>query len=135
MSGDYIMRQINDIARIIGTMIFLRKVDAFEIYDEEGNVTQSGTLRLNLRALVRQGKINEAENALFATIEDDPREEYLPCALDFYRQLNEMGDDALAAANFSRQEIAEGLCAVRRLLQRLPGYDDAYTELKGSDEG
>lgn len=125
MSNDYIMRQIEDMTRFLASVIFARKLDAFSIISEDGSVAQSDLVQMRLNTLVRQGKINEAENLLFETIEADPAEGYLPCALDFYEQVNALDDAALARCNYSRQEIAEGMAAVRRRL--LPHYAEENT--------
>lgn len=43
----------------------LRKESAFEVVNQQGNVTECGRLYFDLNALVFEDKINEAENLLF----------------------------------------------------------------------
>ncbi len=59
--------------------------------------------------LVDDGKINEAENLLYDYLNAD-RPDTFKMALVFYDHLNEMDDAALTAADFSREEVRDGLC-------------------------
>lgn len=114
MSSDYFMRQIEDITRIVASVIFARRLSIPNPVGENGSVTQAGMLMMELRALLDGGNFNAAENLLFDAIETDNRGDMLPLALDFYELLARTDDDALAAGNFARQEITEGLLAVCR---------------------
>lgn len=112
--GDYIMRQIQDMTRVLATVIFMRRLDAFDIMDEEGNFTAGYVLGARIRALLAKGRVNEAENLLFEMVEQNAQPAYLPVALDFYERLGRYSDEELAAADFSRAEVAEGLAALLR---------------------
>ena len=65
-------------------------------------------LYLLLSALVRQGKLCQAEDLLFEALED-PGQMVLDAALRFYQDLNALSDETLEAQGFSREEILEGL--------------------------
>lgn len=120
-SDDYIMRQIELCTRGIAKVLFGKEdtIDAVSI--EQDYVSQEGLLLRLLKKLLYEKKVNEAENVLFETIEQDPQASYLKTALAFYDELQSWTDEELQAADFSRQEIAEGLKAVYRLCQnRLP---------------
>ena len=105
------MRQIEAISAMLAYMLTGKKTDRSIV--EEHAETHSDTDRLyrKLHILVKQGQICEAENALFAAMEEsDP--EVPEAAVLFYDDLNCLSDDTLIAANFSREEILDGLKAV-----------------------
>jgi len=108
---DWLMRQIEAISAMLAYMLTGKKTDRSIV--EEHAETHSDTNRLyrKLHILVKQGQICEAENALFAAMEEsDP--EVPEAAVLFYDDLNCLSDDTLIAANFSREEILDGLKAV-----------------------
>ena len=86
-----------------------------DVIDEQGHLDPGNFLLYRLQGMVGQGAINEAEDLLFDAIKAEPRREYLKVAIDFYSLLQGMEDDALKAADFTRQEIAEGLQDVRAI--------------------
>ena len=119
--NDYIMRQIELLSRGLAKVLFHKDLETEEeILDEQGGVSGGGLLAYTVKKLLLEKKINEAENLLFETIEEDPQEEYLKTALLFYDQLRQMSDEALEEADFSREEIAQGLQEIQRLYA-LPG--------------
>lgn len=104
---DYIMRLVRDLVRFIART-FLHKDDfEYNVLDEE-NLSQSDLLHKQIIVLLKQGRINEAENMLFEEL-DVENAKYLELAIDFYNRLNEMDDEFLEDNNFSRQEVEEGL--------------------------
>ncbi|OQB24501.1 MAG: hypothetical protein BWY11_01121 [Firmicutes bacterium ADurb.Bin182] len=112
---DYILREIENLSRFLGTVIFQKRTSAVEIVDEQGNISESGLLYHRLKTLIRQNKINEAENLLFTEFEQDPNEHNLEAAIQFYSELQELSDDALKNVNFSREEIIEGIESIRKI--------------------
>lgn len=82
--------------------------------DENGRYTDSGMLYLNLKQMLKDGRINEAENMLFNRIDFDLDVEYLEIALDFYSELGNMSDGFLEQNDFSREEALEGLNEVKK---------------------
>ena len=64
-----------------------------------------------LRDLVDAGEINEAENQLYENLDENDTE-HLEMALTFYMYLNQLDDDTLFMANYSREEIVEGINSV-----------------------
>lgn len=118
---DYIMRQIELLSRGLAKVLFQKDLETTEeIVDEQGGFSESGMLLHMVKKLLLEKQINEAENLLFETIEEDPQEDYLKTALYFYDRLQEMSDQELEEADFSREEIAEGLREIQRLYE-LPG--------------
>ena len=121
---DYIVRQIRQFGVFLAHL--LNKESPFL---EDGQLvasSEAGQLLLQLRALVRQKRINEAENLLFDCLRADDRS-YLEAALDFYSGLNELPDEVLQACDFSREEIQQGLTDTARLF----GLCIPWAELDG----
>lgn len=115
MAGDYLMRQIEDMVRMLSAIIFQRQPDHYSIVSEDGGISAGSLLWVRLKGLLAENRVNEAENLLFATIEAEPRPEYLPVALDFYTQLNSYTNTELAERDFSRQELLDGVAEVKAL--------------------
>ncbi len=118
-NNDYILRMIEDMGR------FLRNIthqdqgeeEEYPVLDENGNFSQTDFLGYRLNRLLAEKKVNEAENLLFETIEQDPQPAYLKVALNFYEDLHDMPEDELEACDFSREEIYEGLRSLCRWYQ------------------
>ena len=102
---DWLKRQIEIIAATLAYVLSGKKTSVSDIY---ALPSAENDLYLQLAALVRQGQICRAEDVLLEALED-PTDSVLDAALRFYEQLNALSDETLKAANFSRQEILEGL--------------------------
>ena len=107
---DFLMRQIKGIADMIAAIIFRKTEVAYEIQDET-NHTETDTLFLNLTQLLDIGKINEAEDLLFDSLDTNNRN-HLLLATDFYQRLNAKTDAELKDYGFSRAEVEEGLAEI-----------------------
>lgn len=75
--------------------------------------TQTDYLHEQLLSLIKQGKINEAENMLYEEL-DPKNKRYIELALDFYGRLNNLDDEFLEKNNFPREEIEQGLKAIAK---------------------
>lgn len=108
------MRQIEAISAMLGYVLTGKKSSVFTV--EEDRPTNSGDneLYLQLQALVRQGQICQAENLLYEAMEY-PDSTVLDAAKRFYDDLSRLSDGTLRDANFSREEILEGLQEVCRV--------------------
>ncbi|ADU28022.1 DUF6483 family protein [Ethanoligenens harbinense] len=115
--NDYWMRQIEDITKALGNMLFEKQSGTVELFDEQGVLSETSFLSYRLNRMIGDGQINEAENLLFDAIEEDPKTGYLKVALDFYATLEKRSDAELTAAGFSRAEILDGLQAVQKIYQ------------------
>lgn len=123
MASDYLMRQIEEMARLCSQVLFAKHTEPLPVFDEQGNVTENGVLYGRLRMLCSAGRVNEAENLLFERLDfSDPST--FPIALEFYQHLNRFSDRELEAWDYSREEIYEGLrdCALEY------GVDPQLTE-------
>lgn len=104
---DYIIRLVRNMVKIIAKAFLGKEGAKYEITDKE-KLTQTDLLHRKLLQLLKEGKINEAENMLFEEVDTNDIK-YLELALDFYNRLNEMDDEFLENNNFSRKEVEEGL--------------------------
>lgn len=101
------MRQISDLVQMIGKVLFKKNSVEFNIQDESKS-TKVHQLYEKLINLINQLKINEAEDLLFKNIETHDLI-YIKLAMDFYSRLNNLKDEELKIANFTREEIKMGL--------------------------
>jgi len=118
---DWLSGQIDMLARGLGAILF-GKAAAQEMVskdEESGGLTISEDIFLlhMLQKYLSEGKINEAENLLFRTIEENSSMNKLKVALNFYGQLDEMSDEYLIAHDFSRQEIYDGLTHIKGIYE------------------
>ena len=117
MASDYLMRQIEDMARLCSQVLFAKHTEPLPVFDEQGNVTENGVLYGRLRMLCSGGRVNEAENLLFDRLDAPGGEALLPAAVQFYKDIQNWEDAALEQAGFSRAEIRDGLAEVQARLQ------------------
>ena len=117
MASDYLMRQIEDMARLCSEVLFAKHTEPLPVFDEQGNVTENGVLYRRLRMLCSRGRVNEAENLLFDRLDAPGGEALLPAAVQFYKDIQNWEDAALEQAGFSRAEIRDGLAEVQARLQ------------------
>ena len=74
--------------------------------------------------MIYDGKINEAENALFEVVEKDPKLEYLKLIENFYSEIAKMSDEYLVKQNYSREEVFESLDQIQAI------YEKKYSDSK-----
>lgn len=104
--NDYILRLIHEMIRAfikLALNIDTDKEDELILPD----VFENDEFR-RIMGLVDEGKLNAAENMLYDYL-DVQQPDTFKMALVFYDHLNEMDDAALAAADFSREEVKDGL--------------------------
>lgn len=107
---DFIMRQIELIAKYIAESIFKKKSTEYKIIERE-NLSDTDKLHNKLVNLINENKINEAEDLLFDSLDLDNKK-YLEVAIDFYSRLTKLDDATLELNDFTKEEIAEGLADV-----------------------
>lgn len=118
-NNDYIMRMIEDMSTFFAKVIFQKDVAAIDLFDEQGNISESNFLYVQLLTMVGEGRLNEAENLLFEKIAAHPSEAYLKVGLDFYKTLEQLSDVTLINAGFSRAEIGDGLRDLKKIVEGL----------------
>ncbi|MFZ2538420.1 MAG: DUF6483 family protein [Oscillospiraceae bacterium] len=114
---DYIMNQIELLTRNLAKVIFHKEISTVEIISEKGIISGGALLFHRLNILVEKGSINEAENLIFEELQNDTSNEMLQVAFRFYEQLNKLSDERLGACNFSREEILEGITAIKKICE------------------
>ena len=103
--NDYLMRQVEALSETVAHLVFRKQSADYVPTNQE---TPADALYFNLHQLVEQGKIAQAEDALYEACDlNDPT--CLEVAVDFYAHLNNLTDQELEAGDFSREEIQEGL--------------------------
>lgn len=105
---DWITRQIEIIAATLAYLLSGKKAHVVQIDPTLKQSLGENPLYLQLSALVGLGRICEAENLLYEALEQ-PDQQVLQAALQFYDDLNSLSDDVLENADFSREEILQGL--------------------------
>ncbi len=104
---DWIMRQIQMIAQMLAKILFGKETTDYIVEDEE-NLNGTDLLYKAISEKLASGDIGGAEDILFEALENGGREN-LEVAVDFYSKLNKMTDAQLEAADFSREEVEDGL--------------------------
>ena len=110
---DYLMRQINQMIRMLLKMLFGLDMGTKETGDIiEENSMEFDDLQLEqLKGVLQMaddGKIGEAEDLLFDHASSGDLSS-LKMGLIFYDYLNHKGDDFLTENDFSRDEVNQGL--------------------------
>ena len=119
ITEDYLMRQIEIIARTLAKLIFNKDSPEYVIIDYQILKT-TDIIHNQLLDLIDARDINEAENLLFEKIETELDENpegrgYLEVAIDFYSRLNDLSTGVLDECGFERDEIDEGLREVSEM--------------------
>ena len=121
---DYIMRLIHGIALVLARLLLGKQMEEegeiASVLDEKGRENHD-----LLRSRVDAGQVNEAEEILFDLLENtswDDRHK-AAVAICFYSHVNDKDDEFLEKADFTRDEIMEGLRdALKVLHMELPEY-------------
>jgi len=126
---DYLMRQISDFSHALGKVLFNKSVPSEEIVNPDGSISEEAMNKAILLKKIEDGKLNEAENFLFEALDQSDDPAMLNVGVWFYAQINKLNDRQLENANFSREEIAEGLDEIKELLAQ---YDQFYESIPES---
>lgn len=104
---DWIMNQIESLVMFIAKVFFKKDTTDYYVPVPDA-LTDTDRLHYELLELLGENRINDAEDLLFERMKaSDMR--YLEVAVDFYARLNDKTDEELEAADYSREEINEGL--------------------------
>jgi len=117
--ADYIMDMIDTLSEVLMKALLgkeaERQIDDGEIYIADLEYERSDYLvRTVLFRLISDGKIAEAEDALFKTVEQNPSKTMLKLSIEFYTTLSKMTEEELLKGNFSRDEIKEGIDDIKK---------------------
>ncbi len=121
---DYIMRLIHGIAMVLARLLLGRQM---ENEGEIASILAEKEKEQNdlLLRMIDNGQVNEAEERLFDLLENAAWDDRHKAAvvLCFYSHLNDKDDGFLEKADFSREEIIEGLeDAMKAVHMEIPEY-------------
>lgn len=122
-ADDYIMRQIDAVSRALGKILMNKSIPSEEIVNPDGSISESAMNKKVLLKKLEEGKINEAEDFLFKFIEESRDPGYIDMAIWFYKELNKLSDKELLAADFSRDEIKDGLEAITKIIEDFDNFE------------
>ena len=108
---DYVMRTISDLVRAIARLALGKNDIDYELPEDEDKYTPMDRVYRQLKDMADAGDINGAENYLSDQLAPQDIDR-LEMALTFYMYLNQMKDDTLFEANYSREEIVDGINSV-----------------------
>jgi hypothetical protein len=115
LNDDYILRIVESIGRFAGEILSNKQDKEFQnIYVQSMSVQD--LLPILLKQLVLQGKYNKAENILFEELSKNPSNDLLDIGKNFYNVLLSKSDEELDKANFSREEIFQGLNDMKKFI-------------------
>ncbi len=103
---DYIMRLIKEMVRTILKLLF--NIDTESPSSELLEDAEEKQTLESLLDMIDEGRINEAENSLYDSIENLDKSG-LEIALLFYSYLNDKSDEFLEEHDFNRDEVKQGL--------------------------
>ncbi|MBR1856352.1 MAG: hypothetical protein IJ803_04695 [Oribacterium sp.] len=103
---DYIMRLIKEMVRAILKLLF--NIDTESPSSELLKDAEEKQTLDSLLDMIDEGRINEAENSLYDSIENLDKSG-LEIALLFYSYLNDKSDEFLEEHDFNREEVKQGL--------------------------
>lgn len=115
---DYIMRMIKQMVKILFSLMFGKQYSQVELEDEN-KCEVSGKKLDEYKAMIDQGKINEAENILLENIDYSDKAE-VTAAILFYQYISKKEEDFLKQNNYSQGEVLEGL----KQLAKEAGYGE-----------
>lgn len=124
---DYIMRIIKEMVRVLFSLMLGKQYKSVEL-EEENKYEVSGKKLSELKEMVDEGLINEAENMIYDGI-DYARKEEVAAALLFYQYIGEKDNDFLSRCNYSKEEAVDGI----RRLAEIQGCDDILSVLIGDE--
>lgn len=124
---DYIMRMIKQMIAALVSVLLGKENKVYELPLEDQYQSSEGILR-ELLTMVNDGKINEAENLLYAEFEEGDKRD-IEKAILFYSYLNKLDDDYLEKCNYSREEIELGIKEVSRRAG-MEGFEEIFGQEK-----
>jgi hypothetical protein len=110
------MEEAERLTKLIAAVVFQKHLEE-EQSGVEYSISQDEMLLGDLRRMTQAGSINEAENLLFERLLADPTSHNFSVAGIFYEELSQLTDEELNLAQFSRQEIMEGLQGLKRIAE------------------
>lgn len=117
---DYIMRMIQEISRVIFSLMFGKQYVQVEVNEQE-KYRIAGKDPEEYKRMVDRGEINEAENLLLENLNYQSKEE-VTAAILFYEYVGSRTDEFLAMHDYSKEEALDGM----KQLAKEVGYDGIW---------
>lgn len=114
-TDDYIMRQIEMLSRSIAKVVFDKDTNTVDLIRQDDVGGSLSEKEEGMLSKIQDLDINGAENDLYEMLEEGLTPGKLKLALWFYTQLRSLSDETLEKADFSREEIDEGLEGVFKM--------------------
>ena len=124
---DYIMRMIEEMVRILFSLIYGKKYVSVEL-EKENKYEVSGKNLKSFLDMIDSGQINEAENILLDNIDYANNDEVMAAAL-FYQYLSEKDSEFLINNNYTKEEVLSGF---KQLLVQ-SGYNNLLYIIKDDE--
>lgn len=114
---DWFMRQIKAVVfNPFKKNAEIQVMPMVQVTDDRTGETYSIPIQNHLLELVLKLKINQAENLLFSKSEKMTNEQFSAIGHWFYDLVDELPDEKLVMANFSKAEIEQGRADLEELL-------------------
>lgn len=121
---DYIMRIIQEMVRVLFSLIMGKQYTSVELPDEN-KFEVSGKKLKDLLAMVDNGEINDAENIILSDLDYSNRDDIIASVI-FYNHISEKEESFLLRNNYTKEEILDGL---KQLAQKA-GYSSVIDILE-----
>lgn len=109
-----IEKLINELGKSIAkTALHKKEVNRDNVKLNE--IGSGDVIQIVLKHLINRGEFNKAENIIFEEISKNNSQELYSIAINFYNLLLEKSDEELENANFTREEIYQGLHDIKKL--------------------
>ena len=106
LSDDFDLRLTNELIETYLKIAYGIKPGCW--LDDEKGLLHENTLSPKLKQMINDGNINDAEDILYEYA-NPINQDILKVGLFFYYDLNRMADAELEAADFTRDEVKEGV--------------------------
>ena len=98
------------------SLFYKQKQDKFLDFE---SLSGDDMIYIVLKKLVAEGKFNEGENFLFEEAKKNITPRVFNIVTWFYETLNEKEDEELLKANFTREEIEDGLKDFKKIFKAM----------------
>lgn len=114
--NDYVLDMVEDLSRGIMKLITKKSDDNSETIVVEA-LSDKDKILVILRKLISERRYSEAENFLFKICENNEEDYVESVGLWFYKELSLKSEEELAAGDFSKEEIEQGLKDFQKLIE------------------
>lgn len=117
MNKDYILRLAEAIGKLSAKLLLNKEQEEFENINLN-SISGKEIFPILLKKYILEGKYNEAENILFEELRKNPCKDLVDIGKDFYNMLLSKSDEELIKANFSREEVFQGLKDIEKFTDK-----------------